>query len=319
MAEPGAPRPRAASSSRSTRELEALGHEVEVASISRRGGSPTKYARLWPAGASRAAASASGPTSSSPTSSSRPGPPGRSRARARGRPLVVMAHGQDVANLGRIRGVTAATRWVVGRSAAVIANSRWLAGQLDRADPGGRGRRSRSPTCGVDLEAFSPRPAGRGPPRARLGRRGPGLPLRRLADRAQERRPPRRRLRALGPRPPRLRRRRAAARRSSRGGPACTLVGPRPAGRGAALDRRLRRPLPALADRALRPGDARGDGDGAHGRRHQRRRPAGVRHPGGRRPRRPAGPGRPAACPGAGGRQAHAESRQRARPPQSTT
>ena len=28
------------------RELEALGHEVEVASISRRGGAPTKYAAL---------------------------------------------------------------------------------------------------------------------------------------------------------------------------------------------------------------------------------------------------------------------------------
>jgi glycosyltransferase involved in cell wall biosynthesis len=139
-----------------TRELEALGHEVEVASISRRGGSPTEYLTLvrkarreaddfepdvvfahflFPAGAAGALA-----------------------ARRAGVPLVVMAHGQDVANLGRIRGVTAATRWVVDRSAAVIANSRWLAGQLTDRIPAA-GPKIEVADLGVDLDAFSPRPA----------------------------------------------------------------------------------------------------------------------------------------------------------------
>jgi glycosyltransferase involved in cell wall biosynthesis len=138
------------------RELEGLGNEVDVASISQRGGPPTKYLRLnreakdlarslrpdvvfahflFPAGAAGARA-----------------------ARAANAPLVVMAHGQDVANLDRIPGVSAATRWVVRRSAAVIANSRWLAGRLTEqiaaAEP-----KIAIADCGVDLEAFSPRPA----------------------------------------------------------------------------------------------------------------------------------------------------------------
>src|SRR5918996_2185518 len=89
------------------RELEALGHEVDVVAIDHRGGSRTKYARLtrdsvaaarrrrpdvvfahflFPAGAAGALASLA------------------SRA-----PLVVMVHGQDVANLARMRGVTPAS------------------------------------------------------------------------------------------------------------------------------------------------------------------------------------------------------------------
>ena len=63
-----------------------------------------------------------------------------------------MAHGQDVANLGRIPGVTAATRWVLRRSSAVIANSRWLAETPHRPDPRPRSRRSTIADCGVDLE-----------------------------------------------------------------------------------------------------------------------------------------------------------------------
>jgi glycosyltransferase involved in cell wall biosynthesis len=73
-----------------------------------------------------------------------------------------MAHGQDVENARRSRALALATRGVLARSAAVIANSRWLA---DRLGP------VRVPLeiidCGVDLEAFAPRPAG--PERARLG------------------------------------------------------------------------------------------------------------------------------------------------------
>jgi glycosyltransferase involved in cell wall biosynthesis len=135
-------------------ELVATGHEVEVVSISHRGGAPTKYARLvakaaaaairrrpdavfahflFPAGAAGAAASVAG------------------RA-----PLVVMAHGQDVANLGEIRGALTAARAVVGRAAAVIANSDWLAGRLAAVIPAAAAK-SVTIDCGIDLEAFAPR------------------------------------------------------------------------------------------------------------------------------------------------------------------
>jgi glycosyltransferase involved in cell wall biosynthesis len=134
-------------------EFKRTGHEVEVAALSRRGGPPTKYLQLrrdavkaakrfepdvvfahflFPAGLAGAMAS-----------------------RAAGAPLVVMAHGQDVANLGRAPGITAATKRVVGRSAAVIANSSWLAERLCEHIPAAREKLSIA-DCGVDLGAFAP-------------------------------------------------------------------------------------------------------------------------------------------------------------------
>ena len=134
-------------------ELLATGHEVEVVAMSRRGGAPTKYARLvaksiaaavrrrpdavfahflFPAGAAGAAASVAG------------------RA-----PLVVMAHGQDVANLATMRGALPATRAVVRRATAVIANSDWLAGRLADEVPEAA-EKSVTIDCGIDLEAFAP-------------------------------------------------------------------------------------------------------------------------------------------------------------------
>src|SRR5262245_30979132 len=109
-----------------TRELEELGHEVEVASISRRGGPPTKYLRLGRE--ARRAARRQRPDVVFTHFLFPAGAAGVRAARAADAPLVVMAHGQDVANLADIRGVTAATRWVLRRSSAVIVNSRWLAG-----------------------------------------------------------------------------------------------------------------------------------------------------------------------------------------------
>jgi glycosyltransferase involved in cell wall biosynthesis len=133
--------------------LEELGHEVEVAAISQRGGTQAKYLRLIreAVGAARR---------------SRPdvvfahflfpaGYAGARAARAADAPLVVMAHGQDVANLGRIPGVTTITRRIVNRSAAVIANSRWLAGRLTEHVPTAA-EKTEIADCGVDLEAFSP-------------------------------------------------------------------------------------------------------------------------------------------------------------------
>jgi glycosyltransferase involved in cell wall biosynthesis len=139
-----------------TREIEGLGHEVEVASISQRGGSWTKYFRL--ARDARAAARRFDPDVVFAHFLFPAGAAGALAARAAGAPLVVMAHGQDVANLGRIPGVTAATRWVLSRSSAVIANSHWLAGRLTERIPAAEPKLAIA-DCGVDLDAFSPRPA----------------------------------------------------------------------------------------------------------------------------------------------------------------
>jgi glycosyltransferase involved in cell wall biosynthesis len=140
-----------------TRELEALGHEVEVSSISQRGGSRSKYISLTRE--SRAAAKRFRPDVVFAHFLFPSGAAGALAARAAGAPLVVMAHGQDVANLGRIPGVTAATRWVLRRSSAVIANSRWLADRLTDRIPSAEAKVEIA-NCGVDLEAFSPRSAG---------------------------------------------------------------------------------------------------------------------------------------------------------------
>jgi glycosyltransferase involved in cell wall biosynthesis len=139
-----------------TRELEALGHEVEVVSISQRGGSRSKYVRL--VREARAAARRFDPDVVFAHFLFPSGAAGALAARAGGAPLVVMAHGQDVANLGRIPGVTAATRWVLRRSSAVIANSHWLAGRLTDRIPAAEPKIEIA-DCGVDLEAFSPLPA----------------------------------------------------------------------------------------------------------------------------------------------------------------
>jgi glycosyltransferase involved in cell wall biosynthesis len=138
------------------RELERLGNEVDVVSIDERGGSRWKYPRLsaeavraarrtrpdvvfahmlFPAGAAAAFAASAGRV-----------------------PLVVMAHGQDVANLGEIRGVTAATRWVVRRASGLVANSHWLAARLVERIPEAEPKLTIA-NCGVDLDAFAPRPA----------------------------------------------------------------------------------------------------------------------------------------------------------------
>ena len=73
-------------------------------------------------------------------------------ARASRAPLVVMAHGQDVANLDRVA-LRRATAPVLRGSAAVIANSSWLAGRLTAHFP-----RVRPVVIdlGVDLAQFAP-------------------------------------------------------------------------------------------------------------------------------------------------------------------
>jgi glycosyltransferase involved in cell wall biosynthesis len=68
-------------------------------------------------------------------------------------PLVVTAHGQDVANVGSVPGVRAATRLVARRSSAVIAVSDYLRRELEARVPEARGR-TEVVDCGVDLERF---------------------------------------------------------------------------------------------------------------------------------------------------------------------
>lgn len=133
------------------RELVAQGHRVERAVIDRRGGRPTKYARLLadalrtarsfrpdvvfghflvPAGAIAAAVAAAGRL-----------------------PVVLMAHGRDVRNVGEIPGAGVVTRLVAARAATVIANSAYLRAELLDRVPALAGR-VEVIDCGVDLERF---------------------------------------------------------------------------------------------------------------------------------------------------------------------
>jgi glycosyltransferase involved in cell wall biosynthesis len=132
------------------RELVALGHEVDVVAIGRRGGSPTKYVQLT-ADAVRAARR-SKPDVVFAHFLFPAGAAGLAAARAARVPLVVMAHGTDVANLQRAP-LRALTRPVVGGAATVIANSRWLAARLEGHYAG-----LACEVCdlGVDLAEFAP-------------------------------------------------------------------------------------------------------------------------------------------------------------------
>ena len=77
-------------------------------------------------------------------------------------PLVVTAHGQDVANARSNAAIRRATRWVCRRAAAVVAVSGYLRGELEAAVPEARGK-TEVVDCGVDVERFSVAPAPDGP------------------------------------------------------------------------------------------------------------------------------------------------------------
>ena len=132
-------------------------------------------------------------------------------ARASGAPLVVTAHGQDVANLTEYPFVRPAARRVVHGAAALIAVSGWLRDRLIASAPDAAGK-TEVVDCGVDLERFRPLERAAGP--------APGFPLRRFADRAQERGPARGRVRAARNRVAHVRRRRPPRGRGSKGAPA---------------------------------------------------------------------------------------------------
>jgi glycosyltransferase involved in cell wall biosynthesis len=90
-------------------------------------------------------------------------PAGYAAALASRAPLVVTAHGQDVANVGTRVGGRTLTRQVVRRAATVVAVSDWLRAELEEKVPEARGK-VEVVDCGVDLERFRPSPAPDGPP-----------------------------------------------------------------------------------------------------------------------------------------------------------
>jgi glycosyltransferase involved in cell wall biosynthesis len=134
------------------------GHELERAVIDHRGGGQAKYARLL--ADARAAADRFDPDV---VYAHFLVPAGLAAALASRAPLVVTAHGQDVANVGRIPGVRAATSFVVRRAAGVVAVSEWLRRQLESKVRAARGR-VEVVDCGVDLQLFPVQPPPDGPP-----------------------------------------------------------------------------------------------------------------------------------------------------------
>jgi glycosyltransferase involved in cell wall biosynthesis len=126
------------------RELERLGHEVDHAVLDSRSGGPARHLRLLARSVRARRADVVFAHFLVPT--------GLSALLGNRAPLVVMAHGQDVANAERLAPVRAATRLVVRRAAAVIANSRHLATRLEALT----GVQAEVIDCGVDLERFSP-------------------------------------------------------------------------------------------------------------------------------------------------------------------
>jgi glycosyltransferase involved in cell wall biosynthesis len=77
-------------------------------------------------------------------------------------PLVVTAHGQDVANVGTMPGVRAATGLLARRAATIIAVSDYLRRELEAKVPAARGK-IEVVDSGVDLDRFRPTPPPAGP------------------------------------------------------------------------------------------------------------------------------------------------------------
>jgi glycosyltransferase involved in cell wall biosynthesis len=142
------------------RELTARGHLVERVVHDRRGGGKLRHARL----AARAVRAAR---------SFRPdvvyahflfpaGFSGLLAAWAARAPLVVTAHGQDVANLTEYPFVRPPARRVVKGAAEVIAVSDWLRRRLVASIPAAAAK-TEVVDCGVDLERFRPLERAPGP------------------------------------------------------------------------------------------------------------------------------------------------------------
>lgn len=136
------------------RELTAQGHEIRRAVIDHRGGAPTKHAALLKAAVLEARRF--GPDVVYAHFLVPAGTAAALAAAAGGAPLVVTAHGTDVANAEGSGALRAVTRATVDRAAAVIAVSQHLAERLAAVVPGAR-TKTEVIDCGVDLGLFAPR------------------------------------------------------------------------------------------------------------------------------------------------------------------
>ena len=136
-------------------ELLLRGHEIERAVVNTRAGGRWRHVRLF-----RDAARTARRFDPDVAYAHFLVPAGLAAALATRAPLVVTAHGQDVANVGSKPGLRAATRHVVRRATTVIAVSGWLRAQLQAALPDARDK-TEVIDCGVDLERFAPRDAAR--------------------------------------------------------------------------------------------------------------------------------------------------------------
>ena len=130
------------------RALASFGHEVERAVLDTRSGGNRRHFRLLRRTLSARRADV--------VYAHFLVPAGLIAAVASRAPLVVTAHGQDVANIGRVPGIRAATDLVVRRAAAVIAVSDYLRRLLEERIPRARGK-TEVIDCGVDLQRFRPR------------------------------------------------------------------------------------------------------------------------------------------------------------------
>jgi len=137
------------------RELVARRHEVELAVLDTRAGGKLRYLTL----------------ARKTIEAARPDvvyahflvPSGLIASLAGRAPLVVTAHGRDVRNIGAIPGVTAATRLVVRRAAAVVCVSEYLRRELETKLPEAHGK-VEVVSSGVDRERFALADAPPGPP-----------------------------------------------------------------------------------------------------------------------------------------------------------
>ena len=135
------------------RELVARGHELERAVVSSRRGGKRAHLALF-----RDARKVARRFKPEVAYAHFLVPAGLAAALATDAPLVVTAHGQDVANIGAIPAVRAATRRVVRRASTVIAVSEWLRHRLCAAVPEAT-TKTEVVDCGVDLDRFAPRDA----------------------------------------------------------------------------------------------------------------------------------------------------------------
>jgi glycosyltransferase involved in cell wall biosynthesis len=137
--------------------LRERGHELELAVLDTRAGGKKRHTQLL-----RRARNAARAFPHDVVYAHFLVPAGLAAALASRAPLVVTAHGQDVANVGAIPGVRAATSFVVRRAAAVIAVSDYLRHELEARVPAARGKID-VVDCGVDLDRFRAQTAPDGP------------------------------------------------------------------------------------------------------------------------------------------------------------